>query len=72
MMKHTILSALLTSGRAFGSNCGRLCHDLTGGAVADAHVSLLNPDTSVKQEAVTGTTAIHSGQRERRAVHFAD
>jgi TonB family protein len=54
MIKRTILSALLTSAGLSAATVSGYVHDLTGTAVPDAHVSMLNPDTSVKQEANTG------------------
>lgn len=54
-MKHTILSALLTSAGLSAASISGYIHDSTGAAVADAKVSIRNPDTSARQEAVTGS-----------------
>jgi TonB family protein len=54
MMKRTILSALLTSAGLSAATVSGYIHDPGGAAVADARVSIFNPDNSAKQEATTG------------------
>jgi TonB family protein len=53
-MKRTLVSALLTSAGLSAATFGGYVHDSNGAAIADAKVSIFSPDTSAKQEAVTG------------------
>lgn len=53
MMKRTILSALLTSAGLSAATIGGVIHDVSNAPVADAKVTLLNPDTSYKAQALT-------------------
>lgn len=53
-MKRTILSALLTTGALSAGTVGGYIHDVSGTPVADAKVSIFNPDNSAKQETVSG------------------
>jgi TonB family protein len=52
-MKHTILSALLTSAGLSAATVSGVIHDSNSAPIPDAKVILLNPDTSARQEAVT-------------------
>lgn len=53
-MKRTLIPGLLTSiGLSAATVSGSLT-DITGGAIPNAQISLYNPDTGAKQEAVSG------------------
>lgn len=52
-MKHTIFSALLVSTGLSAATVSGVIHDSSSGPVADAKVTLLNPDTSARQEGAT-------------------
>lgn len=52
-MKRTILSGLLASAGLSAATIGGSVFDPAGAAVAQAQAQLTNPDTSVKQEAIT-------------------
>jgi TonB family protein len=54
-MKRTITSALLASAGLSAASVGGYIHDAKGAAIADAKVSLYSPDTSARQEALTGS-----------------
>ena len=54
-MKRTITAALLTSAGLSAATLNGSVHDASGVPVADAKVSIVNPDTAAKQDAVTGT-----------------
>lgn len=56
IMKHTILSALLASAGLSGATVSGSIHDGGSAAVAEAKVTLLNPDTSARQEVVTDSS----------------
>jgi TonB family protein len=55
IMKRTILSALLTSAGLSAATVGGYLHDTSGAAIADANVSIFDPDNSAKQEAMTSS-----------------
>jgi TonB family protein len=54
-MRRTMLSALLTSAGLSAATVSGTVHDVSGAAIADAKVTINNPDTAVKEEAVTGS-----------------
>ena len=54
-MKRTMLSALLTSAGLSAATVSGTVHDGSGAAIADAKVTIANPDTAAKEEAVTGS-----------------
>ncbi len=56
IMKRTFLSALLTSASLSAATVSGITHDSSSAAIPDAKVTLLNPDTSARQEAVTDAT----------------
>lgn len=53
MMKRTVLSALLTTAGLSAATVGGVIHDVSNAPVADAKVTLLNPDTSYKAQTVS-------------------
>ena len=54
-MKRTMLSALLTSAGLSAATVSGTVHDVNGSAVTGAKVTIANPDTGAKQEAITGS-----------------
>jgi TonB family protein len=56
IMKHTILSALLTSAALSGATVSGSIYDGGSAAVAEAKITLLNPDTSARQEVVSDSS----------------
>ena len=52
-MKRVILSALLTSAGLSAATVNGVVHDSNGGGIADAKVTLTNPDATTKEESVT-------------------
>lgn len=54
IMKRTIFSALLTSAGLSAAAVSGTVHDASGAAIADAKVTLTNPDTAAKEETSTG------------------
>lgn len=52
-MRRTLLSGLLTSAGLSAATIGGALFDSTGAALADAKVSLYNPDTAATQDAIT-------------------
>ena len=54
-MKRTILSALLSSAGISAATISGTVHDVNGAAIAEAKVTINNPDTAARQEAVTGS-----------------
>jgi TonB family protein len=54
-MRRTMLSALLTSAGLSAATVSGTVHDVSGAAIADAKVTINNPDTAAKEEAVTGS-----------------
>ncbi len=54
-MKRAFFPALLASAGLSAATISGTVHDTSGAAVADANVTVTNPDTAAKQEAVTGS-----------------
>lgn len=54
-MKRAFFPALLASVGLSAATIGGTVHDTSGAPVADAKVTVTNPDTAAKQEAVTGS-----------------
>jgi TonB family protein len=54
-MRRTMLSVLLTSAGLSAATVSGTVHDVSGAAIADAKVTINNPDTAAKEEAVTGS-----------------
>jgi len=54
-MKRAFFPALLASAGLSAATIGGTVHDTSGAPVADAKVTVTNPDTEAKQEAVTGS-----------------
>jgi TonB family protein len=59
-MRNTILSALLTSAALSAGTINGTVHDAKGTPVADADVTLTNPDTSATEQHMTGADGTFS------------
>ena len=54
-MKRTLFSALLTSAGLSAATISGTVHDANGAAIADAQVTISNPDTAATQQGTTGS-----------------